>query len=49
MSAINGQFGYLDASIWQYCGKYECEKTIVENVDGLIFPFTEYISVDTTS
>ena len=28
MSAINGQFGYFDASIWQYSGLYECEEPL---------------------
>ena len=28
MSATKGQFGYLDASIWQYGGLYEWEKPL---------------------
>ena len=28
MSAINGQFGYLDASIWQYGCWFEWEKSL---------------------
>ena len=35
MSAINDQFGYLDASFSQYGGLYEWGKTTAEHGDGL--------------
>ena len=35
MSAMDGQNEYLDASFWQYGGKYEWGKTTAEHDDGL--------------